>query len=83
MAGKTLEDINRCAEGGVILAHEKAGVPINTISIEKLDEYNLGQMIYFFEMTCGIAASMQGVNPFDQPGVEGYKSEMRKLINEL
>ena len=82
-AGKTLEDINRCAEGGVILAHEKAGVPINTISIEKLDEYNLGQMIYFFEMTCGIAASMQGVNPFDQPGVEGYKSEMRKLINEL
>ncbi len=82
-AGKTLEDINRCAEGGVILAHEKAGVPINTISIEKLDEYNLGEMIYFFEMTCGIAASMQGVNPFDQPGVEGYKSEMRKLINEL
>ena len=82
-AGKTLEDINRCAEGGIILAHEKAGVPINTISIEKLDEYNLGQMIYFFEMTCGIAASMQGVNPFDQPGVEGYKSEMRKLINEL
>ena len=82
-AGKALEDINTCAADGVILAHKNSGIPIMTIEIPVLDEYNLGQLIYFFEMSCAVSAHLLGVNPFDQPGVEAYKNEMRKLVEEL
>lgn len=82
-AGKSLEDINECAEQGVILAHKNNGVPIMTIEVMALDEYNLGQLIYFFEMSCAISAELIGVNPFDQPGVEAYKSEMQRLVKKL
>lgn len=82
-AGKSLEDVNDCAEQGVILAHKNNGVPIMTIEIPVLDEYNLGQLIYFFEMSCAISAELIGVNPFDQPGVDAYKSEMRRLVKKL
>ena len=81
--GKALEDINTCAADGVILAHKNSGIPIMTIEIPVLDEYNLGQLIYFFEMSCAVSAHLLGVNPFDQPGVEAYKNEMRKLVEEL
>ena len=82
-AGKTLETINECSEKGVIAAHKKGGIPILTIEIPKLDEYYLGQLIYFFEMSCAISAYNIGVNPFDQPGVEDYKREMKKLVEDL
>lgn len=82
-AGKTLEQINECAEQGVIRAHKKAGIPVGTIEVPALDEVNLGKMIYFFEMSAAISAYLLGVNPFDQPGVEFYKSEMMKLIETL
>lgn len=82
-AGKTLEQINNCAEKGVILAHRKNGIPVITIEVPELNEYYLGKMIYFFEMSCAISALQLGVNPFDQPGVEMYKQEMQKLIREL
>ncbi len=78
-AGKSLEQVNRCAEDAVVLAHSKAGIPIHRIEIDALDEYNLGELIYFFEMSCAISASLFEVNPFDQPGVEDYKREMRQL----
>ena len=82
-ARKTLEQINDCSENGVISAHSKAGIPIMTIEIPKLNEFYLGQLIYFFEMSCAISAYCIGVNPFNQPGVENYKSEMRRLVEEL
>lgn len=82
-AGNSLNDINTCAAEGVIAAHRNIGIPIITIEIPKLDEYNLGQLIYFFEMSCAISAHLIGVNPFDQPGVEAYKSEMKKLVKKL
>ncbi|MGN0714846.1 MAG: glucose-6-phosphate isomerase [Anaerovoracaceae bacterium] len=82
-AGKTLEQINNCAEQGVILAHKKGGIPISTFEIEEADEYNMGQLIYFFEMSAAISAYNLGLNPFDQPGVENYKHEMMKLVEEL
>ena len=82
-AGKSLEQINDCAEKGVILAHRKNGIPVITIEIPELNEYYLGKLIYFFEMSCAISALQLGVNPFNQPGVEMYKQEMQKLIREL
>ena len=82
-AGKTLETINDCSEEGVVIAHKKYGIPITTIEIPVLDEYNLGKLIYFFEMSCEISAYTLGLNPFDQPGVEMYKREMKKLVEEL
>ena len=50
--------------------------------MEQLDEYNLGQLFYFFEMACGISAYLLGVNPFDQPGVEEYKKRMFELLGK-
>lgn len=82
-AGKTMEQINSCAEGGVIRAHRKAGIPINEIHIDVLNEFEIGQMIYFFEMSAALSAYAMGLNPFDQPGVEAYKSEMKALVAEL
>ena len=83
LAGKTIEQINECAIKGVAAAHTKAGVPVIKIYLPKMDAYNMGQLIYFFEMTCGIAAYISGVNPFDQPGVEAYKAEMKTEIEKL
>lgn len=82
-AGKTLETINDCSEQGVIAAHKKGGIPVITIKIPVLNENTLGQLIYFFEMSCAISAYNLGVNPFDQPGVEAYKQEMRRLVEEI
>ncbi|MGN0704063.1 MAG: hypothetical protein ACI4LD_05840 [Lentihominibacter sp.] len=81
--GKTMEQINDCAEGGVIRAHRKAGIPINEIHIDELNEFTVGQMIYFFEMSAALSAYAMGLNPFDQPGVEDYKVEMQYLIEQL
>ena len=82
-AGTTIETVNRCSERGVILAHRSAGIPVITIEIPQLDEYYTGQLLYFFEMSCAISAKLLGVNPFDQPGVEAYKREMRKQAEQL
>jgi len=82
-AGKTMKSINECAEEAVVLAHKKAGIPIVTIELPVLDEYNIGKLIYFFEMSCAISAAMTDVDPFNQPGVEAYKREMKTLVQEL
>ena len=81
-AGKTLQEVNECAEEAVVIAHTATGIPVNIIEIDKLDECNLGALIYFFEMSCAISANNFGVYPFDQPGVEDYKREMRRLMME-
>ena len=82
-AGKYLEDINRCSEAGVVKAHSEGGIPVIVVKVPEMDEYNLGQLIYFFEMSAAISAMLLGVNPFDQPGVENYKRETRKLVELL
>lgn len=82
-AGKHLEDINTCAEEGIVLAHKNSGIPIIVVEVPELDEYNIGKLIYFFEISCAVSAYTIGVNPFDQPGVEVYKREMYKLVEEL
>jgi glucose-6-phosphate isomerase len=73
----SLAAINRAAQNGTIKAHTDAGVPIVVISVERLDAYHFGYMSYFFEVACAMSAFLLEVNPFDQPGVEFYKKNMR------
>ncbi len=82
LANTNLEHCNDMAQLGTRLAHIDGGVPNITISIDQLDEYNLGQLFYFFEKACGLSAYMLGVNPFDQPGVEAYKKNMFALLGK-
>jgi glucose-6-phosphate isomerase len=80
LGGASMNDINRAAFLGVMEAHRKAGIPIITIDIPELTSYYFGQMVYFFECACAFSGYLFGVNPFDQPGVEAYKSEMLKVL---
>ena len=82
LAGKRVDEVNKMAELGTAIAHVDGGVPNLLISIPKLNEYYLGQLIYFFEKACGISGYVLGVNPFDQPGVEAYKKNMFALLEK-
>ncbi len=82
LSSKSLNEVNHMAMEGTIKAHVAGNVPNIRIKIEKLDEFNLGWLIYFFEKACGISGYILGVNPFNQPGVEAYKKEMFKLLGK-
>lgn len=82
LTGKHIEECNAMAELGTKLAHIDGGVPQLSVSIERINEYNLGGIFYFFEKACGISAYMLGVNPFNQPGVEAYKKNMFALLGK-
>lgn len=82
LAGKHVDEVNKMAELGTRLAHVDGGVPNIRLSIPELNEYYIGQIIYFFEIACGISGNLLGVNPFNQPGVEAYKKNMFALLNK-
>ena len=82
LAGKTLDYVNKKAMEGTIEAHVSGDVPNIQITIEKLNEKNLGAMIYFFEKACAVSGMILGVNPFNQPGVEEYKKNMFRLLEK-
>lgn len=82
LAGKRVEHCNKMAQLGTGLAHVDGGVPNIEVSIDCIDEYNLGALFYFFEKACGISAYILGINPFDQPGVEAYKKNMFALLDK-
>ena len=82
LAGKRVDEVNKMAELGTRLAHVDGGVPNMRISVPKLNEYYIGQLIYFFEIACGISGNVLGVNPFNQPGVEAYKKNMFALLDK-
>lgn len=82
LAGKRVEHCNAMALLGTKLAHIDGGVPQIGVSVDKVDEYNLGALFYFFEFACGISAYVLGINPFNQPGVEAYKKNMFALLNK-
>ena len=82
LAGTDLNDVNKMAMQGTILAHIDGGTPNILIEIENRDEYSLGHLLYFFEFACGISGYVLGVNPFDQPGVEAYKKNMFALLGK-
>jgi glucose-6-phosphate isomerase len=82
LAGKRMDEVNKMAELGTIIAHVDGGVPNLRIELPMLNEYYLGQLIYFYEIACGISGYLLGVNPFDQPGVEAYKKNMFALLEK-
>jgi glucose-6-phosphate isomerase len=82
LAGKTLDEINKKAFQGTLLAHVDGGVPNLVVELDKLDEFTFGEMVYFFEKACGISGHLLGVNPFNQPGVEAYKKNMFALLGK-
>ncbi|MFC2440332.1 MAG: glucose-6-phosphate isomerase [Segatella maculosa] len=82
LEGKRVDDVNKMAELGTRLAHVDGGVPNIRISVPRLNAYYIGQLIYFFEIACGISGNLLQVNPFNQPGVEAYKKNMFALLNK-
>lgn len=82
LAGKHIEEINKSAELGTLKAHLEGGVPNIRISIPEINEYYIGELIYFFEKACGISGYILGVNPFNQPGVEAYKRNMFEILGK-
>jgi glucose-6-phosphate isomerase len=82
LAGKRVDEVNKMAELGTRLAHVDGGVPNIRITMPRLNEQYLGQLIYFFEIACGISGNLLGVNPFNQPGVEAYKKNMFALLDK-
>ena len=82
LEGKHVDDVNKMAELGTRLAHVDGGVPNIRISVPRLNAYYIGQLIYFFEIACGISGNLLQVNPFNQPGVEAYKKNMFALLNK-
>jgi glucose-6-phosphate isomerase len=82
LEGQHVDHVNKMAELGTRLAHVDGGVPNLRVVMPELNEYYLGQLIYFFERACGISGQLLGVNPFDQPGVEAYKKNMFALLGK-
>ncbi|PLX05839.1 MAG: glucose-6-phosphate isomerase [Marinilabiliales bacterium] len=82
ISGKNIHYVNQMAERGTTLAHLDGGVPNIKITIPEVNEYYLGQLIYFYEFACAISGYVLGVNPFDQPGVEAYKKNMFALLGK-
>ncbi|MDT2756220.1 glucose-6-phosphate isomerase [Enterococcus asini] len=82
LQGKDVDFVNTKAYQGVLLAHTDGDVPNLLVTIPEMDAYSLGYMIYFFEIAIGISGYLNGVNPFDQPGVEAYKKNMFALLGK-
>ena len=83
LAGKSVDYVNKKACEGTVDAHVNTGnVPNILITLDKMDAYGFGYMVYFFEMSCAMSVYLLGVNPFNQPGVEVYKASMFKLLGK-
>ena len=82
LADKTMDYVNKKAMEATVEAHVEGNVPNIMLTMEKLDEENLGELIYFFELSCAVSGKVLGVNPFNQPGVEAYKKNMFRLLGK-
>ena len=82
LEGKTLSFVDEQAFQGTLAAHVDGNVPVITMDMGLLNAQKLGEMFYFFELSCGVSAYMLGINPFDQPGVEFYKRNMFRLLGK-
>ncbi len=82
LAGKHIEEVNKMAELGTMMAHQDRNIPIAIVKIPKINLYYLGQLVFFFEKSCALSGYLMKVNPFDQPGVEAYKTNMFKLLGK-
>jgi len=82
LAGNKMSYVNNRARLGTLMAHTEGGVPNFVVEMDRIDEYNIGYLIYFFEKACAISGYILGVNPFNQPGVESYKKNMFALLGK-
>lgn len=82
LKGMRVDEVNRLAYRGTAMAHRLGGVPNMTIIVRKIDAHGIGALFYFFERACGISGYLLGVNPFNQPGVEEYKTKMFALLGK-
>ena len=82
LAGKSMDFVNKSAMNGTVLAHTDGNVPNLMVNIPEQNEFYLGELFYFFEFACGVSGYVSGVNPFNQPGVESYKSNMFALLGK-
>ena len=82
LAGMDMAEVNAQAMRGTILAHVDGGVPNLMITVPEITPESVGELIYFFEIACGLSGYLNAINPFDQPGVEGYKKNMYALLGK-
>ena len=82
LQGKDVDFVNKKATDGVLLAHTDGGVPNMFVTLPEQDEFTLGYTIYFFELAIALSGYLNGINPFDQPGVEAYKKNMFALLGK-
>ena len=82
LSGKDLNSVNNTALEATIFAHKEGGVPEIKLELDELDEFHIGYLVYFFEMSCAISGYILGINPFNQPGVEAYKSKMFEMLGK-
>ena len=82
LAGKNVDFVNKSAMNGTILAHTDGQVPNFMVNVPEVNEFDLGELFYFFEFACGVSGYLLGVNPFNQPGVESYKKNMFALLGK-
>lgn len=82
ISGYTIQDINNKILQATMYAHYNSGTPIINLELDEINEYNFGYLVYFFEKSCAISAHILGVDPFNQPGVEAYKTKMLELLNK-
>jgi glucose-6-phosphate isomerase len=80
--GKSMGDLSRAGFDGTVKAHKEAGVPIAIVEVDEINEDTFGYLVYFFEIACATSAYLLGVNPFNQPGVESYKTYMKELLKK-
>ena len=82
LSNQNMSNVNRKVMEATILAHTEGGVPAVVLEVPEINEFEFGYMVYFFEKACAISGYLLGVNPFDQPGVEGYKKNMFALLGK-
>lgn len=82
LEGKDLDFVNDKAFEGTLLAHLDGGIPTFVLELPDTSAYTLGHLFYFFEIAVGVSGYLNAVNPFDQPGVEDYKSNMFALLGK-
>lgn len=82
LEGRTMDFANTKAFEGVVLAHTDGNVPNMSVHIPDQTPYTLGYLIYFFEIAVSISGYLNGINPFNQPGVEAYKTNMFALLGK-
>ena len=82
LEGKTMDFANTKAYQAVVAAHNDGGVPVMTVHIPDETAHTLGYLIYFFEVAIAVSGYLDGINPFNQPGVEAYKVNMFGLLGK-